>query len=178
MPCGISTGEQGEFMQKVYVLITVLFIAIYIKVHLIASFSFPVPWTDEAYFLWQAVAFQQHSTLYAPELNPYRCLYGHTPGHMIVSGLLFKIIGFSLSNARSISLVLVALTFVLLSRIWKMHGYPFFVLILSGMFLLNKYFIVLGNVSRPEALLVFLIALSLYLFQKDVVYKGLTILLV
>lgn len=161
-----------------YVATLLSMLALYVSLHMIASLNLPVPWTDEAHFLWQSVAFQEHNTLLAPELNPDRILYGQPPVFMIFYGFLFKLVGFSLSIARHISLVLVILTFFLLALIWRQLEHPYLLLLLSGLFLLNRYFIVLGNVARPEAFLLLLIVLSMLFLSRGREMEGLAILLI
>jgi len=160
-----------------YIVTILTILGVYAWVHVMASFTLPVPWTDEAHFLWQSIAIQQNNTLAAPELNPDRILYGEPPAFMILSGLFFKVMGFSLFTARSISLVFVAVTFFLLGITWLQFKYSFFLLLLSGLFLLNRYFIVLGNVARPEALLLCLVVLAMVFLLRGQIMKSLAVVI-
>ena len=94
-------------------------IIVYILLNNLAGYTFPIPWADEGIFLWQSISIQENNTLIAPQLNPTRPLLLMPPGYMIFTGVLFKLIGFSLNAARNISLVLmigVVIQIVLLTR--------------------------------------------------------------
>ena len=75
-------------------------IIVYILLNNLAGYTFPIPWADEGIFLWQSISIQENNTLIAPQLNPTRPLLLMPPGYMIFTGVLFKLIGFSLNAAR------------------------------------------------------------------------------
>src|SRR5512142_1064509 len=68
---------------------------------------FPVPWPDEGSFLWQALAFRDRFSLFAPEVNPEREALWMPRGFMVLEGLFFAAVPFSLSAARSLSALFV-----------------------------------------------------------------------
>src|SRR5689334_2756763 len=66
-----------------------------VRRHLV-GLRFPVPWPDEGSFLWQALAFRDRGSLFAPEVNPEREALWMPPGFLVLEGLLFKVLPFSL----------------------------------------------------------------------------------
>jgi hypothetical protein len=154
-----------------------IFVIIFIRVHFIASYTFPVPWPDEAAFIWQGKAIQQNYSLFAPELHPYREILWMPPGYMITLGIIFKLVGSSLAVARNVSLIVSIAIFILLSLLWKENNARFFLAVLGGLFFINRFFIILGNTARMEPLLILGVIGSLLLLHKNKTYKALAILL-
>ena len=72
---------------------------VYLWLHAGASLTFPIPWPDEASAMWPAIAIERTGSLFAPQLNPERDVLWMPPGYMVVSGLIFKVFGFSLSRS-------------------------------------------------------------------------------
>ena len=81
------------------------FFGAYVWVHQLAGLTFPIPWPDEGTFLWQALAFADGNTLFAPQVHPDRHIMWMPPGYMIVQGLIFKWASFSLEWARWLSAI-------------------------------------------------------------------------
>jgi hypothetical protein len=128
----------------------------YLWLHEVADWTFPIPWPDEASFLWPAIAVERTNSLFAPQLNPDRDVLWMPPGYMVVSGLLFKIGGFSLSFARILSCAYLLLSFFLLLRLTGgLRLGPLWSLLCAA-FLLSRQWIFAGNVARMEALVVLL----------------------
>ena len=75
-------------------------LAAYAIAHRSLGLSFPIPWPDEASFMWPAIAVAERSSLLAPELNPERPLCWMPPVYMLVQGAIFKLTGFTLTWAR------------------------------------------------------------------------------
>jgi hypothetical protein len=131
-----------------------LAIVVYWWVHGLAGFSFPVPWGDEGAFLWQAIAVQEHGTLLAPQLHPDRPILWMTPAYPIVMGAAFRITGFSLEWARTLSACFLTGGFIALALTVRSLRAPFAgLLLLCGVFL-GRDFVLSGNMARMEALLV------------------------
>ena len=149
----------------------------YFSAHRRASFSLPIPWPDESLFLWQSVSIQQSNTLVAPQLNPDHAILWQPPAYTLLTGLLFKVTGFSLALARTLSLLLMIATFVLLVLLTRRYGYPILSILFCGMFLLSSDFVVAGNVARMEPLLLFVVCLGFLLMQRGEDWKGLALLL-
>jgi hypothetical protein len=143
----------------VYGATLLVFLAVYIQVHRLAGLGFPVPWPDEGSFLWQAIAVQEGNTLFAPQLNPQRHVMWMPPGYMILSGWVFKLTGFSLSWARTLSALYVMGGTVILARILSRYRFPYLYLLLCGCFLLSRDFVFTGNLARMEGM-VFLMAMG------------------
>jgi hypothetical protein len=159
------------------IILLFLFMLLYAQVHYRASFSFPIPWTeDEAVFLWPAISFQETNSLYAPELHPDRPIFLMPPAYMIVSGILFKVFGFSLAFARTLSLIFMVAAFILLVCMTRKYGFYLPSLLLCGFFLLSKQFVVTGNVARMEALLLLVVVAGFFLLQMERDYKALALL--
>jgi len=153
------------------------FITCYILLCHCASFVFPLPWPDESYFLWQAIAFKDTNSLFSPALNPQRAIMWMPPGYMIATGTLFKIFGFSFVFARAISLAFMVISFILITLLTRHYGLDISSVLLCGLFLLNRRFIATGNVARMEAMLLCVVCLGFIMLQRNMIYKGLAVLL-
>ena len=152
------------------------FLAVYLWVHRLAGLHFPVPWPDEGSFLWQAIAVQERNTLFAPQLNPDRIVMWMPPGYMIWSGCIFKLTGFSLPWARTLSALYVMGGTVILAGILRRYRYPYLYLVLCGWFLVSRDFVITGNFARMEAL-VFLMAMGAFaLLQRERPYPALALI--
>ena len=127
---------------------------VYLWLHAVASLTFPIPWPDEASFMWPAIALERTGSLFAPQLNPERDVLWMPPGYMVVSGLLFKVFGFSLSFARALSCAYLLASFVLLVRLTgRLRLAPMWPPLCAA-FLLSQHWVFAGNVARMEALVV------------------------
>jgi hypothetical protein len=160
-----------------FFLVMFAFISLVVWVHVAAGFTFPVPWPDEAVFVQQAISFQQHNSLYSPNLSDVRHILWMPPGYMVLLGILFKMFGSSLFVARSVSLVLTIASFVLI--VWMLRGHParFHFLFLTGLFFLNRFFVVTANVARMEPLLILGIVVAIVLFHERKSGTALAVLL-
>jgi len=156
--------------------LVLLFGAVYVFVHHKASYTFPVPWPDESGFLWQSIAVQENNSLLIPQMNPERHLLRIPPGYMIVTGIVFKVFGFSFSLARTLSLLCILASFLLLAMIVGRYDTPVVSLILCGLFLLSRDFVIAGNVARMEALTLLLLCGGFLLFQLEKDYKALALM--
>lgn len=139
--------------------------------------TFPIPWPDEGSFLWPALAFRDHFSLYAPEVNPEREIFWMPPGFMVMEGIIFKVWDFSLIRARLLSaLFLVAAMACLAVQIRpsraRLGGA---LLIIVAM--LSPIFQLVGNTARMESL-VLLFATSGFLLLDRGKSAGLGVLAV
>jgi hypothetical protein len=155
----------------------VLFVLMSVWLHFAAGDTFPVPWPDEAVFVQQATAFQQHGTLFSPQLNPARDVFWMPPGYMVLLGIFFKLVGSGLYTARLFSLLLTVSVFILIALLLKNEHARFFFLVLVGLFFLDKYFIITGNIARMESLLLVGVVGAMVLLDRGESWKA-TILLV
>lgn len=144
--------------------------------HIAAGFAMPAPWPDESSFLWQAIAFQRHNTLYAPELNPLRDVLWMPPGYMFVIGTLFKIFGVSFALARAVSLVCIIGSFILLAAILKKHPFPFISTALLGVAFLSSPMTAIGNTARMDSFLLFIASAGMYFFYRKRDYLALALI--
>lgn len=158
------------------ILFAVWVIGLYAVALDLADFRYPPPERDEAFFLYPAYAFSQTGGFFSENLNPERTVMWMPPGHFVVYGTLFKFTGLSLEAARHLSglLLLLALAgvFVLASR----YGRAPSALLLVGLFLLNRYVVMTGNVARMEALLLLLVVGGFLLLQRGRAYLALALL--
>jgi len=128
--------------------------------------TFPIPWPDEGSFLWPALAFRDHGSLHAPEINPEREVFWMPPGFMVLEGIIFKFWSFSLLRARFLSaLFLVAAMGCLAvqmrpSRARFGHG------LLIVVFSFAPIFQLVGNTARMESLLLLLGAFGFLLLER------------
>lgn len=154
-----------------------LFIALMIWQHVKAGYTFPIPWPDESHFLWQANGFSEHFSLFAPQLNPERSVFWMPPGFMVLVGLLFKITGASLAAARGFSLTMLISAFVCTAMLLRRYTLPLTSLLLCGLFFTGPTFVAIGNVARPEALLLAMVSGGYLLLFSAHRWKGLALLL-
>jgi hypothetical protein len=127
---------------------------------------FPVPWPDEGSFLWQALAFRDRLSLFAPEVNPEREALWMPPGFMVLEGTIFKLVPFSLSGARTLSALFVcgavACVFAWLRRFETKLLFS----VLAGLFLFCPIAAMAGNVARMEGLELVVIAAGFLLCER------------
>ena len=142
----------------------VLLVSLY--VHLRAGLTFPNPWNDEAWNLWQAKALVQTGTFNAPELNPDHpsMLYGG--GYAAAVGGFMRMFGFTLETARHFSWLCLAGVWSLTALV--LAGWPWrsLWLALSGLFFLAPVHVVTANVARPGALVLLIVTLGYWRLSK------------
>lgn len=139
------------------------------------SLTFPIPWPDEASFLWQAIAVQEHNQLFAPQINAERDVMWMPPGYAIVMGLIFKLTGFSLPLARSMSALFVILAFGTFLLVFRRHKAAPWLLVLVGLFLLSSRVILAGNFARMESLMMLQVFVGVLLIVRGNWYSGLAL---
>jgi hypothetical protein len=127
----------------------------------------PVPWSDEGSFLWQALAFRDNWTLFAPELHPARHVLWMPPGFMVLEGAIFKILPFSLNAARSLSALFLCSAFACLAASFRRFRSAFGLLPVTVVFLFSPIFLVVGNVARMESLVLFVSMAGFLLFSRN-----------
>ncbi len=162
----------------VYYALMTLFVFASVWLHLAAGDTFPIPWPDEAVFVQQASAFQQHCSLFSPQLNPTREIFWMPPGYMILLGMYFKIVGSGLFAARFFSLLLTASVFIMIAAFLKDEPARFFFLILGGLFFLSRHFIIMGNIARMEPLLIFGVVTAMWLFDRGNSLRAMILLVI
>ena len=121
--------------------------------HWRAGLTLPLPWPDEASFLWQAISWCDHTTLFSPEVNPHREIFWMPPGYAVVTGFLAKIFGFSLIKVRWFSWVYSVIFYGGLLRLLWFRELRLFTALLVSAFFLGTHSMVVGNVGRMESLL-------------------------
>jgi hypothetical protein len=150
-------------------LLPCIIISAMLWVHGAAGYTFPVPWPDEAVFVHQAISIQDSNSLLTPYLSESRAILWMPPGYVILLGLIFKIFGSSLFIARIASFVLTISILGILA--WMLRNDParFSLLLLTGLFFLNRFVIILGNTARMEPLLILgvVAAMALLLEKKN-----------
>lgn len=144
-------------------------------VHARQGLSRPVPWPDEASFLWQAIALQREGTLFAPQLRDTGHVLWMPPGYMAFAGLAFALVGFSLETARWLSALCVAGAGAALAAVLHRSRHPFASLLLLAVFLLSPIAVLVANVARMEALLLALASSALLLVQRGWPWGGLAL---
>jgi len=121
------------------------------------NYKFPVPWPDEASFLYQALSFRDGWTLFAPEIHPLREVLWMPPAFMVLEGLIFKVVPFSLGAARTLSGIYLLLAVVCFVKTFESRGLLRQV-ILAGAFLATPLFLFAGNTARMETLVLLCVA--------------------
>jgi hypothetical protein len=118
---------------------------------------FPTPWSDEGSFLWPALAFRDRFDLFAPEINPHRDALWMPPGFMVMHGLLFSVIPFSLERARAVSTLLVGVSvFSLLGMMWPLRARLLHAVLASAA-LTAPIAMMVGNTARMESFVLALV---------------------
>jgi hypothetical protein len=139
--------------------------------HRAAALTLPVPWNDESWILWKALAFSETGSLFSERLNPERLLITF-PAFETLLGLVFRMIPFSLENGRWVSWFFLAASYpgwwVLVRRI----GSPWLPMAVISLVYLNATFTVAGNVARPESLLMATSVWSMALLASGRVWAG------
>ncbi|HMJ09984.1 MAG TPA: hypothetical protein VK524_01195 [Polyangiaceae bacterium] len=138
--------------------------------------TYPMPWPDEALFLWQALAVKDGTTLVAPELNAERPIFWMPYGYMVLQGLIFKITGFSLSWARMLSALYLGGTLLCLAHLASRFATRFASLALFAAFLSMPIVRFAGNTARMETLVALIAALGLVLLSQRRMLAGLATL--
>jgi hypothetical protein len=100
-------GRSDQVHATTFWIVAVLIAAGVVLVHKAASLTLPVPWGDEAFFIWQARAFERWNSFIAPELDASRPLLLLPFVYATVLGTAFKMFGFSRELARHLSLIFV-----------------------------------------------------------------------
>lgn len=159
-----------------FAVVGVAIAAVVIYVHAAASLTLPVPWGDEAYFIWQARAFERWNTFIAPELDPNRPLLLLPFVYGAVLGACFKIFGFSLELARHMSLLFVLVGFGFLAALVRRWAMPLVSLVLIGAFLLNGHFVAMANIARMEAMLFAVFCGALLLVYRGRLWTAIAVL--
>jgi 4-amino-4-deoxy-L-arabinose transferase-like glycosyltransferase len=138
--------------------------------------AFPPPWPDEGSFLWPALAFSQTGSLYSPELFRARELYWMPPGYMILSGVLFKLTGFSFEWARTLSGLYLCGAFACVmataARLRGRWGY----LVLALIYMHSPIAVMAGNTARMETLVLLIAAAGFLLCERGLRASGLSVL--
>lgn len=137
----------------------------------------PVPWPDEGSFLWQALAFRDGWTLFAPELNPARQVLWMPPGFMVLEGLYFKVVPFSLDAARTLSALFVSGAFLCVGAMTRGLRAALVASVVAAALLFAPIVVVVGNVARMESLVLLLSTAGFVLLASGRT-AGLAVLLV
>ena len=166
----------SRFTEYSYRVLLLAIVGSYFWVHTTLGLEYPIPWPDEGSFLWPALSIQKHNTLLAPELNPYRPVMWFPPGYMIVQGLIFKVTGFSLQWARTLSAVYIMAGAALLAAVLKRLRHPVLNLLLCAVFLHSPIVWFVGNVARMESLIFLLASAGLLALQRGRIYVGLAVI--
>lgn len=153
-----------------------LFSAVFLWMISCVSLTFPTPWPDESSFLWQAIAVQEHNQLFAPQLSAERDIMWMPPGYAVVMGVIFKLTGFTLPLARSISAGFVILSFGTVLLAFMRHKAAPWLLVLTGFFLLSSRVVLAGNFARMESLMMLQVFLGLLLITRGKWYPGLSLI--
>ena len=135
-------------------------------VHHVAGLTFPVPWDDEALFIYPAAAVAEANQLQTDSLNAERPVFYHSPGYPIALGLFFKLAPPGLVSARWFSWLLMALAYLAcLGLVRRLDGRLHAEIVLS-LFFLGGHTTIAGNVARPEALVLGLCLAGGWMLQE------------
>jgi hypothetical protein len=170
-PGGSDTAELTAFA-----LLAVAIAAVIVNTHLAASLTFPSPSGDEAFFTWQAHAFQRSNSFIAPEIDPTRPILLLPFVYSATLGLVFKVFGSSMEIARNASVAFTLIGFTFLAVLVRRHAVPAAALLVIGAFLLNEHFVVMANEIRMESLFFAFVCGALLLVQCGRIWLALGVL--
>ena len=139
--------------------------------------NFPLPWEDESDFIFQAIAFANHNTLFTDTLSSNRVIMWMQPAFMILAGVVFKIFGYSLEIARYISWVEYIASYILLATMINRYFYSIGVVAISITFFLPAG-IAIANVARMESSILILSILTLYLLLNKRYISAFAVILI
>ena len=164
------------FRETVFWLFTAVLLAFLVRLHLLADLTLPTPWVDEAHFMWPAASFAADFSLFAPELDPNRVILWMPPGFTVVLGIVFRILGVSLVVARSVSLAALLVAVAALALIVRRYPLRFLSLLVLGAYFCTGVVTACGNVARPEALMIMLASLGVWVLLGPRPFSGLILL--
>jgi hypothetical protein len=156
-------------------LVTALLVAFMLSVRRL-DLTYPVPWPDEGLFLWQALAFRDSGGLWAPELCEKRDVFFMPPGYMVLQGSLFKLTGFSLQWARTLSALYVCGALACFAYIARDFHARFAHVLLFAAALSSPICRLAANTARMETLVVLTCAVALVLLTRGRLVAGMAII--
>lgn len=171
-----SRRVRDRVLQKtaLYWGLLVVLLAAFVCYERTLGLTYPMPWPDEALFLWQALAVRDGSTLLAPELNDERPIFLMPYGYMVLQGLVFKVTGFSLTWARTLSALYLAGTVVCIAYIARRFTTRFALLLLCAGFLSVPCVRFAANTARMETLVTLLAGAGFVLLSRGRTLAGLS----
>jgi hypothetical protein len=132
----------------------------------VTGLRFPVPWPDEASFLWPALGFRDHFSLYAPEVNPEREVLWMPPGFMVLYGLVFSVVPFTLERARIVSTILVMVAVLsVYGLVHRLRARAAHAAALCALLTFPIVFMA-GNCARMESLVLALVTVGFFLLSR------------
>jgi hypothetical protein len=132
----------------------------------VTGLRFPVPWPDEASFLWPALGFRDHFDLFAPEVNPEREALWMPPGFMVLYGLVFSVVPFMLERARIVATILVMITVLsVFGLVHRLRARAAHTALLAALLTAPIVFMV-GNCARMESLVLALVTVGYFLLSR------------
>jgi hypothetical protein len=144
--------KRARWLKFYHVLLPVVVLAISGWVHGLADLTFPVPWDDEAIFIYPAASISTSGHLQTDSLNPERPVFYHPPAYPIALGLFFKIVPPGLRSARLFSWLLLAVTYVFCLRMVREFASRTQAELILSLFFLGGHTTIAGNIARPESL--------------------------
>ncbi len=175
-PVQTSSGAGILQSPRLYYIVLSAILLVYIVLHIGAGNTMPVPWLDEAHFIWQAEGFAEHGSLFSPELNGDRTIFWMPPGYMVILGVVLKVFGLSLGVARTFSLLNMLGVIALLAAMARRYGHPLLAAVPIALFLLAGPSIAAGNVARMDAMLLLFVIGGFYCFQRGRIVYGIGLL--
>lgn len=130
--------------------------------------NFPIPWEDESSFILQAISWSENSTLFSHALNDERIVLWMQPGYMLLTGTIFKVIGYSFDIARKISWFFYLTSFIVFTHVVNKisTSTAFFSTLILGLIYLLPSSVAIGNVARMESLILLIFAIVFYFLTK------------
>jgi hypothetical protein len=172
----LDTHKFGTIEKWMCGLLICTTIALSANAHKVAGLTLPLPWDDEAAFIWPAVSFMEHGTLRSDYLNPERPIMWMPPGYVLLLGIIFRATGYSLEFARWLSWIFTIAGYcAAVALLWR-HPLRLISIGLCSALWLGGTFVSIGNIARMDSL-TFATALCGYLLiTRNLPYMGLALL--
>ncbi len=144
--------------------------------HRRAGLTFPLPWPDEAVFLWPAEMLAERGTWIAPQLNDSRPILWMPPGYTVLMAAIFRWVPLSLVLSRWISWIFSAAAVAGLLVLYRRQRSTLAILPVVGALAIVPTWVIMGNIARMEGLLLCTTVCGFLLVSSERQWKGIALL--
>jgi len=145
-------------------------------VHTKADLSFPVPWVDELVFIWPAQALSETGSIQTDSMNSDRAIWWHPPGYQVVLAGLFKLAEPGVNAGRWLSWFLMTGAYVGLMGMVIRNPVRAGATVVLTVLYISHHVTIAANITRPEALVIFMAVSAFWLLQSQRPWAGISVL--